>query len=123
MHRFVASDCGAYLPDYESVTIWHLRDLASGERTIIKAIDAKHIHVPQFEGLKIETMLDFAKDYAQVAKALPACTREIYKLPRQYIANVINTLVGEPFETWVGGLVDARHERVKEEEGLIKMDP
>ena len=58
--RFVASDCGAYLPDYESVTIWHLRDLAAGKRKIIKCTDVKTIHVPQFEGLKIETMLEFA---------------------------------------------------------------
>ena len=55
--RFVACDVGAYLPDYESVTIWHLRDLASGTRKIIKCTDVKTIHVPQFEGLKIETML------------------------------------------------------------------
>ena len=58
--RFVASDCGAYLPDYESVTIWHLRDLAAGKRKIIKCTDVKTIHVPQFEGLKIETLLEFA---------------------------------------------------------------
>jgi len=121
--RFVATDCGGYLPEYESVTIFHLRDLTAGKRKMIKATDAKHITVPQFEGLKIETMLDFAKDYPQVALALPECEREIYKLPRQYIANVIFTLVGEPFETWVNGLVNARHKRVEEEEGMIEMDP
>jgi len=64
--RFVATDCGAYLPEYESVTVWHLRDLTSGKRKIIKATEAKHITLPQFEGLKIETMLDFAKAYPQV---------------------------------------------------------
>ena len=35
-YRFLTHDCGAYLANYQSMTIWHMRDLISGERTRIK---------------------------------------------------------------------------------------
>ena len=34
------------MPSYETVTIWHLRDLAMGVKTIIKCDDIKVIDVP-----------------------------------------------------------------------------
>jgi len=30
VYQFLAFDVGAYLPSFDSVTIWHLRDLGSG---------------------------------------------------------------------------------------------
>ena len=33
--------------------------------------------------------------------AFPEEPKELDKLPRQYIANVIYTLIGEPFNVWV----------------------
>ena len=53
--------------------------------------------MPQFKGLGIEAMLDFAKDYPEVYYALPSERRELDKLHRGYVANVIYTLVGKPF--------------------------
>ena len=37
VYRFVTSECGAYVSSYETMTIWHLKELASGARTRIKA--------------------------------------------------------------------------------------
>ena len=45
-------------------------------------------------------------------------------MPRQYIANVIHTIVGEPFAQWVKARVEARNLKVAEEGNLmIDMDP
>ncbi len=41
--RFLAFDCGIYLPSYDAVTVWHLRDIASGKRKHIKAAAVKTI--------------------------------------------------------------------------------
>ena len=68
-------------------------------------------------------MLEWANAYPEVAKALPAVKRERDKLPRQYIANVIHTIVGEPFEAWVSQKVTARNEKRAKEEGMIELDP
>ena len=48
------------MSSYETMTIFHLRDLVSGERTRIKAVDVKVKTVPHFKGLKLEAMYAFA---------------------------------------------------------------
>ena len=55
--------------------------------------------------------------------ALPV-EAEIKKLPRQYIANVIYTLVGDPFYQWVQLKINERNEKVKQQMNInIQMDP
>ena len=41
--RLLSFEVGAYLPPYDAVTVWHLRDLAAGKRAIIKATAVKTI--------------------------------------------------------------------------------
>ena len=86
-----------FLPSYNTCTIWHLRDLVARKRRLIKCKDVKHIIVPQYEGLTIDDMLAFGEQYEEVMRALPVVGKEILKLPRAYIANVIHTVVGDPF--------------------------
>ena len=57
--------------------------------------------MPFYDGLTVMSFLQFAKAYPQVGTALPALDREVEKLPRAYIANVVYTLVGKPFQEWV----------------------
>ena len=59
--------------------------MARGERRRIIAKDVLHIAVPQFEGLTVETMLDYASMYPEVMKAFPLKRKETEKFPRQYI--------------------------------------
>ena len=121
--RFLTHDCGAFLGSYESMTIYHMADLVAGRRKRIKQVDVKHITVPFFEGLKIETMLEYAAQYPEVMQALPMVQREREKLPRGYLANVIYTIVGEPFKTWVEQIVDQRHNQRRQEDDQILLDP
>ena len=39
VYRFLTAEARVYLPSYETVTVWHLRDLASGVKIIIKCED------------------------------------------------------------------------------------
>ena len=43
VYRFLAFDCGIYLPAYDAITIFHLRDIAAGKRKYIKATEVKTI--------------------------------------------------------------------------------
>ena len=54
VYHFLTHEVGAYLPSYDTVTVWHMRDLVSGKRLRIKAKEIKHLNVPQYEDLKIE---------------------------------------------------------------------
>jgi hypothetical protein len=81
------------------------------------------IHIPQYEGLKVETMLDFAQLHPQVLEHLPIA-KEIKKLSRAYLGNVIYTIVGKPFKDWVDGKIKERHAKVKEQQDmLVSLDP
>ena len=123
-YKFLAHACGTYLPPYENVTIWHLRDLASGKRKRIKGTQVKHIMVPQYQGLSIADMLRFGNHFDSVVQSLPAVEKETLKMPRQYIANVINTRVGAGFAKWVDDQVMARHAKVVDTRNMtIEMDP
>ena len=124
VYKFLAHNNGVYLPPYDDVTVWHLRDLASGKKRRIKGPDVKFIMVPQYSGLAIKHMLSFAARYPIVAESLPAVEGEILKLPRQYIANIIHTQVGQPFSDWVDQQVNARHEKVADTRNMmIELDP
>jgi len=123
VYRFLSHDCGAYLSSYDTMTVWHMRDLVGNKRRLIKCKDVRTIQVPQFEGLSIDEMLAFGEQYPEVMRALPSVRKEILKLPRAYIANVIHTLVGEPFAKWVGKRVTDRNKKVAVEEDMIEMDP
>ena len=44
--RFLSSEVGAYLASYETMTIYHLKEIASGKRKKILCTEIKHINVP-----------------------------------------------------------------------------
>lgn len=67
----MASENGAYLPHVDCLTMWYLRDLASGKKKAIKDTEVKHLTVPQFENLTIDEFLKFAADYPFVTMCLP----------------------------------------------------
>ena len=71
----------------------------------------------------MEYLLEFGSQYQAVLDALPI-HKEIIKLPRQYVANIICTIVGDPFEAWVQERIEARNAKVAEEQELmIELDP
>ena len=34
IYRFLTVEAGVFLPAYQTVTIWHMKDLASGDKTV-----------------------------------------------------------------------------------------
>ena len=122
--HFLTHDCGVYLPHYDTVTIWHLRDIASGKRRKILGKDMLFLNVPQYEHLTIQDLHNFAKGYPEAMRALPEVEKETLKMPRQYLCNVIYTVVGMPFKKWVAERVDLRHKKIAEDRNMnIHLDP
>lgn len=57
-------------------------------------------------------------------KALPAVESETLKLPREYIGNVITTIVGDQFVEWVDERIRIRNAKFKEEHDCqLEVDP
>jgi len=108
------------------VTVWFLRDLAEGRRKIIKCTAVKVIQLPHYEGLTTEDILEFAEGFngGAALRALPEDRKELLKLPRSYIANVIYTEAGEPFQDWANKIINDRNKKIVQSKDLtINMDP
>ena len=94
-----------------------------GVKRIIYSDRVKHIDVPQFEGLSIQAIFDFASGDQDVESALPP-SNEIKKLSRAYLANVIYTIMGQLFQDWVNAQVEIRNRKIAlEGNNVIAMDP
>jgi hypothetical protein len=102
VYRFLSNEVGAYLPDYHTVTIWHLRDLAAGTRRIIPVAEVRVIQLPHYTGLEISAIVEWATRHnnGEAMQALPEREAEVLKLPRSYIGNVIRTIGGPTFLAW-----------------------
>ena len=71
----------------------------------------------------MDHILDFGLSYAAVVKALPIL-REVRKMPRQYICNVVYTLVGNPFREWMMARVKEHdHQIAIKQNLLVQFDP
>ena len=116
--RFLANEVKWYLPPEEAVTIWHLRDMAMGNRSHIKNSNLRNIHMPQYEGLNFEKLFEHAKKFPAVMKALPLKEKEAEKLPRGYLGNVMATILGDEFEEWVKSRVEDRNAKIKDDREL-----
>ena len=69
-------------------------------------------------------MLEYAEMFPEVMKAFPTGDKEIEKMPRQYIANVIHTIVGKPFIEWIDAKLEARNlDLTEKKEMMIELDP
>ncbi len=77
----MTSEVKAYLPPKDGVTIYHLKELASGEKKYVKCDAVKHLSAPHFEGLTVDDFLEYTEKYPQIERYLPP-PKEIIKLPR-----------------------------------------
>ena len=89
-----------------------MRDILAGKRKMIKSAEVKVITVPHFDGLSIDHMYEYAALYPTAMEAFPIVKRERDKIQRSYVANVIYTIVGEPFKQWVDKRVNDRHAKM-----------
>ena len=80
--HFLSHECGLYLPSFDTVTIFHLKDLFNNVRRRIKGKDVIHLSVPFYEDLKIEEFIKFANENPSALDYLPAVQKEIWRLPR-----------------------------------------
>ena len=82
------------------MTIFFMKSLIDGSKKFIHMDKVRHLSVPQYEGLGIKAMLVEIQKYQIVENYLPE-ERDWRLMPRQWLVNLIYTLVGKPFADWV----------------------
>ena len=100
-----------------------MKAIVDGSKKFIHQDKVRHLSVPQYEGLGIKQMLVEAQKYAIMEDYLPD-EQDWKKIPRQWLINLIYTLVGKPFSDWAQECMKARNEKLLNEQKLaIAMDP
>ena len=83
----------------------------------------KQVHVPSYENLSLKVIYAFFEKFPDVLAFMPD-GKELLKVPKAWICNVGATVIGSPFQDWVGQSIKARNNAVCKEKGmLIHMDP
>lgn len=75
-------DCHKYLPPYQAVTVYFMKDIVAGKKRAVKNTDIVHIAAPQFSALSIEKILTHATRFQAIYAYLPD-EKDIPALPRQ----------------------------------------
>ena len=113
----------AYLSSYDTVTVYFLKDLIMGKKSFIKCNQVKVMFCPQYESLSIERILERAREWKAIWNYLPD-DRDLHRLPRQWVINVIYTVVGDSFQDWVNERIEQRNSKVAEDDNkMIEVDP
>ena len=122
-YHFATVECRAYLPAYENVTIYFLKQLVAGKKKFLHADRVQHLSVPHYEGLDLREFFAQAAQHPETAAYFPD-DDEFRKLTRQWVINVTYTLVGRPFADWVQAKMAARNQQLVARRDLgIEMDP
>ena len=71
--------------------------------------------MPYYEGLTIKDIVNWAQeiDERKVLDYLPMTSKEILKMPRAYIGNILYTVLGQQFDDWVQLKIKERNEARK----------
>jgi hypothetical protein len=73
--------------------------------------------------LNIVCILAQARKTPKVNDYLPE-DRDMHKVPRQWLINVVYAVIGESFSQWVRREIEVRNEKLAQERDLlIEMDP
>ena len=67
----MASDCGVFLPPYDNVTIYFLKDLISMKKRYLKTEEIKTIYVPFYENLTLAKIGAFAMEQPNIMEYMP----------------------------------------------------
>ena len=90
---------------------------------VIKQVACRVIDLPHYNGLTTENLLNIRGDYPQLSEYFPE-ERDLPKIPRAWLANVIYTIVGDQFNQWVQERIRERNDRVASQHDLmIELDP
>ena len=80
------------------------------------------ISVPFYDNLTVEKMWAFASEHEQLEEYLPD-GKDRDELPRAWLANVLNTVLGQAFGLWVREQIEARNAGLKAHSNVeVEMD-
>ena len=122
----------------EQVTIYFLKDLACGKKKSkchnlvllthnppieILSWKVRHVSVPFYESLSLEKIKEFCRRQPNDIDRYFPDKQELHKISREWVCNVIATVLEEVFTDWVGERIKTRNEEVTDKKEMnIELD-
>ena len=135
IHRFLQVRCEAYLCGLDCLTIFFLKSLLDGSKKCtvlsicntflldVKTADVVYQFIPIYESLAISDIMKQVDAYPMCKDYFPS-SKDLHRLPRQWIINVVTTLYKEPFQSWVSEAIERRNASLALKQDLwISLDP
>lgn len=90
----------------------------------MKQGSVRHIYVPHYEGLALKDIFETYGNLEVVCDHFPDDPKEIRRLPKQFIVNVLATIIGTDFDQWIKeNVIDRNRKRTIKANKLIEVDP
>jgi hypothetical protein len=81
------------------------------------------ISVPYYDSLSLQKIIEFCREQPNEMHLYMPDRLEVHKVSREWICNVIATVLGETFTNWVRVKIEARNEDVTEKKDMnIELD-
>ena len=61
-YDFLTIECGAYLPPFKCMTVYHLKDVIAGKKKKINAAEVKYIYCPQYDNLSLPKIFNLVHE-------------------------------------------------------------
>ena len=85
--------------------------------------NAKHISVPYYESLSLEKIQEFCRLHPNEISSYLPDSRELHKISREWICNIIASVLKNIFTDWVREQIEERNEELTVKKGLeIELD-
>ena len=111
LYNIISREGQIYLCPTQDATQHFLRQILIGDKKYLKCEQIKVIKVPHYKGLRISDILDFAAAHTDILNYLPEY--DYNKEPsREWICNVINTLIPREFKEFIDLKVEERKKSI-----------
>ena len=112
-----------YLPPIQDATQAYLRGIMMGKKEYVKSKNVMVIKVPHYKGLTVAKILRFARSKQNINNYIP--DYKYCKEPnREWLWNVINTLIPEEFQSFIShNVMQRRAELIKSQNLSITAKP
>ena len=123
LYNMLVREGGIYLPPNQEATQKYLRDLMMGKKKFIKSENILAIKVPQYKGLTVKSIIEFAQRNIHIDKYLPDYEYS-KENNREWVWNIVNTIIPEKFKRFIDQKVEERKQQIIKSQNLgISVNP
>ena len=111
MYNLLAREGKIYLPPKQDANQNYLRDIMQGNKFYLRCDQVTVIKVPQYKGLRVIDIIQFASSQLDINKFLPKYSYQ--KEPnREWLWNVVNSLMTEKFNEFIESKTELRKQEL-----------